>query len=450
MPLDESLAVGTLDITKRCADAARSLADIIGELTDDQNLGGDLASLAEDYTEQFRIKPPTLLRNNVKRLDSEPVTVDLTSKEDLEAGRPSHWVHSRKITLVVPFTGQLFLFTFRGRCADDFHRALPHNGNNTLELRYVRTDHDEAALRRDIEHDLDLLQTRSDEIASQCADYNRELPERESRILQERLERAEKDRRLGESLPFSLTVRPDSAIADVVPSTPRRLPVARPPGAKPRYLPDEEYDHILKLLGRMASVFERSPKAAQPLQEEEIRTLFLVILNSHYEGNATGETFNLGGRTDILLRVDNCNIFIGECKVWGGPSEVQPAVDQLMDYITVRDTKTALLFFVKNKSMDGIVDQVAEKIRGHGMYKETRSENAMELRCVFRHPRDEILTFDLAVQLYHIPPPLKTAGAVTRPASTGRRAQGPGNAAQDQDSESATAVEAIQHPPRTD
>ena len=168
----------------------------------------------------------------------------------------------------------------------------------------------------------------------------------------------------------------------------------------------------------MALVFERSPKAAQPLQEEEIRTLFLVILNSHYAGNATGETFNLGGRTDILLRVDNSNIFIGECKIWGRPSEVQPAVDQIMNYITLRDTKTALLFFVKKASMSGIMDQVAEKIRGHGMYTETSSESATEMRCVFRHPRDQSLTFQLAVQLYHIPPP-RVSGALDAAASTG-------------------------------
>lgn len=438
MPIDEILVVGTLDITNRCAEAARSLTRVIGELPDDQILSADLESLAGRYTEQFRIKPPTFLRNNITRSEPEPLVVDLTSQADLDSGQPSEWVHGRKLILRVPFTGYYKFLSFRGRCADDSYRAFPSEAG-ILELRYVRTNHDEAALLRDIDHDLDLLQTHSEEIAAQCADYNRQLPERVNSLLRERLERAEKDRRLGESLPFSLTVRPDSAIADVVPSTPRRLPVARPPGAQARFLPDQEYEHILKLLGRMALVFERSPKAAQPLQEEEIRTLFLVILNSHYAGNATGETFNLGGKTDILLRVDDCNIFIGECKVWGGPSEVQPAVDQLMDYITVRDTKTALLFFVKNRSMTGIMVNVAEKISGHGMYKETSSESTTEMRCVFQHPRDESLTFQLAVQLYHIPPP-KGVGAMDTNPSARDASQSPEDPSRQDDNHAAVEV----------
>jgi hypothetical protein len=37
-----------------------------------------------------------------------------------------------------------------------------------------------------------------------------------------------------------------------------------------------------------------------------------VQLNRHFEGAATGETFNHRGKTDILIRVDGKNIFIAE------------------------------------------------------------------------------------------------------------------------------------------
>jgi hypothetical protein len=39
-----------------------------------------------------------------------------------------------------------------------------------------------------------------------------------------------------------------------------------------------------------------------------------VTLNSHYEGAATGETFNGTGKTDILVRHGLDNAFIGQCK----------------------------------------------------------------------------------------------------------------------------------------
>jgi len=38
------------------------------------------------------------------------------------------------------------------------------------------------------------------------------------------------------------------------------------------------------------------------MDEESIRQHFLVQLNGQYEGQATGETFNFEGKTDILVR----------------------------------------------------------------------------------------------------------------------------------------------------
>jgi len=54
------------------------------------------------------------------------------------------------------------------------------------------------------------------------------------------------------------------------------------------------------------------------------------MLNTHYEGGATGETFNAAGKTDILIRVEDRNVFIGECKWWSGaagfPRRARPAL----------------------------------------------------------------------------------------------------------------------------
>lgn len=41
------------------------------------------------------------------------------------------------------------------------------------------------------------------------------------------------------------------------------------------------------------------------------------------------ETFNSSGKTDILIRVENRNIFIAECKFWRGPKSFGEAIEQL-------------------------------------------------------------------------------------------------------------------------
>jgi hypothetical protein len=99
-------------------------------------------------------------------------------------------------------------------------------------------------------------------------------------------------------------------------------------------LEEAEYQHILTVMRSMSLVIERSPQTFPTLDEETIRTLFLVLLNGHYEGAATGETFNAAGKTDILIREKDRNIFIAECKFWHGPSGFDKAIDQLLSYLS--------------------------------------------------------------------------------------------------------------------
>jgi len=91
-----------------------------------------------------------------------------------------------------------------------------------------------------------------------------------------------------------------------------------------------------------------------------IMTSFLFQLNGHYQGQATGETFNSNGKTDILIRYENKNIFIAECKFWRGESLYLKTIDQLLGYVTYRDTKTALLIFIKNKNFTDILNKIKE------------------------------------------------------------------------------------------
>src|SRR5262245_59047525 len=114
----------------------------------------------------------------------------------------------------------------------------------------------------------------------------------------------------------------------------------------------------------MALVIERNPAAFASLDEEAIHTHFLLQLNGHYEGGATGETFNTSGKTDILIRVENRNIFIAECKLRRGPKTFNEAVDQLLGYLSWRDTKCALLIFNKTRDSGAVRQKMHEAMEG--------------------------------------------------------------------------------------
>ena len=74
----------------------------------------------------------------------------------------------------------------------------------------------------------------------------------------------------------------------------------------------------------MSVMMERSPTAFERLEEEHLRDFYLVVLNGHYEGRATGETFNAAGNTYILIRENNRNVFIAECKYWTAQRPLAP------------------------------------------------------------------------------------------------------------------------------
>src|SRR4030095_2341422 len=99
--------------------------------------------------------------------------------------------------------------------------------------------------------------------------------------------------------------------------------------------------------------------------EEALRFLLLVPLNIHYEGQATGETFNFQGKTDIIIRVGARNIFIAEWLIWDGPATFSPKIDQLLEYASWRDTKTSIVVFNRNKSLSFVLAQIPGLVKAH-------------------------------------------------------------------------------------
>jgi hypothetical protein len=161
-----------------------------------------------------------------------------------------------------------------------------------------------------------------------------------------------------------------------VPMTRKKLVIQMPkPSAEP-FKPEpildmESYEQILAIVGNMTLVLERSPKSFVGMGEEDLRTHFLVQLNGQMEieGRATGETFNYEGKTDILVRVNGRNIFIGECKFWTGPEGLRETIDQLLRYTSWRDTKAAILLFNRNKNLTAVLEKIPEVVTGHANYK---------------------------------------------------------------------------------
>ena len=157
-------------------------------------------------------------------------------------------------------------------------------------------------------------------------------------------------------------------------------------------------------MDNMTKVMERSPHTFANMKEEDIRQHFLVQLNSQYEGQATGETFNATGKTDILVRTDGHNLFIAECKFWRGEKIFLESVDQLLSYVTWRDTKTAIVIFNRNKNLSGVIETIKTAMERHTHKKRgPKIEGETRIRYVFGHPSDNRRDVIATVMIYDIP-----------------------------------------------
>jgi hypothetical protein len=205
--------------------------------------------------------------------------------------------------------------------------------------------------------------------------------------------------------------RPDQApqtyIADVI----VRRPSPTIPQSASRVIPleptlaDATFEHIVEVVRGVSEAMERSPDTYTDLDEEDRRQVIVAALNTHYRGQVTAEAFNVSGKTDILLRhPERRNLFIGECKFWSGAKGFIATIDQLSGYTAWRDTKLAVVMFVREKGLTAVVEKAREALGNHAQFVawgEAASE--AELRATVSWPGDERRHADMNVFLVHTP-----------------------------------------------
>ncbi len=168
------------------------------------------------------------------------------------------------------------------------------------------------------------------------------------------------------------------------------------------------YNDVLEVINVLGRSMERKPSLYLGKDEEALRDLFLFPLEIKYEGlTATGETFNKNGKTDILLKheSDGSNLFIAELKVWHGAKQFLEAISQLFDrYLTWRDSKVAVMMFVKNKDFTQTIETVKSEISNHPYYLDDlgqREDTSLSYKFHLAEDNSKEVLFE--VMMFHFP-----------------------------------------------
>lgn len=287
------------------------------------------------------------------------------------------------------------------------------DGNICFEI--INFQDDPQEIKRQADEILNHIRGQAENVQGEVDSYNKRLPQDVNQLFQDRKQRILKNNDLISALGVPIRKRSDvpSTFSVPTPQIPKKISVSKPAvketGYKPEPTLDEStYKEILKIIHDVGRQFEKMPSTYSGKSEEELRDHFLLFLEPQFEGSATGETFNKSGKTDILLRYEGSNVFIAECKFWKGPKSYLKTVDQLLGYLTWRDSKTAIIIFVQSLDFSSVVSQIESLSQQHTNYLGFMSRSD-ETWFNFRfHMKDDPnRELKLAVLLFHIPPSKK-------------------------------------------
>ena len=359
----------------------------VTEYTPDQILTVPIEDIVEDVYAECVIEPLVIHRDRAVAL--EPREFSFYTPPD----GPSLQVEGMRYAVEYPFSGHLGLFRHK---PDKFDERPPRGQAQeaTLLISVMGEGLDEAHVRKELGIQLDAVDRY---IAYQQLQIGPFLDGLKRRI-REHIERRKgailKARQITASLGYQMKVRNDTPMTYIVPIVRKKL-VITPANTLAPFSPEpaldqQNYDAILDIIHSMTVVMEQHPDAFRNIGEEHLRSHYLVSLNSHFEGAATGETFNYQGKTDVLIRVQGRNIFVAECKFWDGEKAFAETIDQILGYLSWRDTKAAIILFNRNKNFSEVLAKLQGAAKAHPHCKRGPTVSGeTRFQYVFKNPTDQ-------------------------------------------------------------
>lgn len=381
----------------------------VGSESDDYILNVNEREYIEHLIEKYTFKPLLINFDDVS-VSSEEKEIDA---DYFPSGYHVTYGHRYKKPVFIyhiPYSGNGVLFK-RKPSTYIMWTTDVYLKDGFLNFELVGFSDDTGRIKQDAEDIIDKLKIQYGHIVKQIENYNNDLPKYVEDIFKKRKQAILKKNDMLASLGVPIRKRDDTPQTFSIPAPEVRRKIAVKPSVSSKgYKPEPTlditiYQDILKMIHDFGKALERLPSTYLNKHEEEIRDHILIMLEPHYEGSTTGETFNKTGKTDILLRHDGTNVFIAECKFWEGKKHYFDTISQLLGYLTWRDSKAAVVIFVKNKELSPVIQTIKEETPNHSNFLGFVDEsNESWLNYRFHIEGDKNREVKLAILWFHIPP----------------------------------------------
>lgn len=390
------------DLRQTLENHRKNLLEKIGNLSANQLTDETLQATRRHFVDEYSVAP----------LELQPEDFALEDPKEIKRTVQGNWGPITRKALFykfrIPFRGDSNLFRLQ---PSTYNMNPPRGAIEGSDLIYTqeREDRDAESIQREVQKFIASVQQHLDWQNPMVGNWNAELPHLVEKATNDRKDKLHADKQLIDGLGFRIIRNGQSPRATSVPVERKQitpLPQAKPGKAYAQdpTLDAKVYEDILEMIDSMSLTMERSPSTFYNMGEEAIRDLFLMTLNSNYQGKASGETFNTAGKTDILIKHEDRILFIAECKFWKGPQSLSDAIDQLLSYTTWRDTKTALLLFNRNQDFSSMLEKITPGFESHPQYLRTESyPNETGFRFIMKHPNDAQRHLTVTALAFDIP-----------------------------------------------
>jgi hypothetical protein len=321
------------------------------------------------------------------------------------------WVEKvQEIKVVINYEGDKILFNCK---PVNYSRVFPAHRHilyiGVIVMYIELPEYDETLYNKELAAFILEITKNIERTNTQTEFFNEELPRLIDNLLKSKEESFNKEASFFKKIGLNINPRSDEYM---IPSPVKRKTIPLPSAEKisgiaTPYLESKVYNDIREVLYHVGQAIERKPSLYRGKKEEDLRDIFLLFLETRYESTAgAGEAFNKKGKTDILLKYsgDGSNVFVAECKVWQGQKNLFEAIDQLLGYLTWRDSKTALMLFVKQPDASKAIEVVAHYVNRHPQFKRfVGATHNTSFAYEMTLPGDSDISIWMEFMLFHFP-----------------------------------------------
>jgi hypothetical protein len=395
------------DMSATLENVRKKVVAAINSLSPSQLLPADDATVCEHFVQENTIEPIELHEEAIELIEPHEVEVEEVNRHFGERYKRKNL----EFRFELPFSGDAILFKLK---PSSFNFNPPRgqvNGNRVI-FTMLAAGNDGNQVKQELAGWINSLKQYIEWQRPEVNGWNSGLPGLVHQCVTTRRQKLVADKQLITDIGIPVRRRGDPSPAYTFPV--KRKSVAPPlPPAKPGALTKPEpaldtavYEDILDTLASMSVTMERCPSAFANLDEESLRMQFLIPLNSKFQGQTSGETFNHSGKTDILIKHEDRILFVAECKFWKGPKSVTDTIDQLLGYMTWRETKAAILLFNRNRDFSAVLGQIPDVVKTHPQFVRTdKYERSTGFRFVVRHPNDAARHLIVTILAFDVPQP---------------------------------------------